>query len=190
MEWVGPFMLRKYLVYAVVGPSVVLIRSSGPVRRWCGGRFSYRVGTVDLAVWVSQFEVAVVLGAFVPLLLPVAALGFAANQWTLRCAAARHTVVFVPNDAPRPLFPLWYLFLSPVVLCTLAYVFFLEVHPAYSPVALATLVASALAPILLALLCGRREAQKVPSSPVPTWGSAPYEQLPSLERSGGRGSLN
>ena len=89
-------------------------------------------------------------------------------------------MVFVPNDAPRPLFPLWYLFLSPVVLCTQAYVFFREAHPAYSPVALATLVASALAPILLALLCGRREAQKVPSSPVSTRGSAPYEQLPSL----------
>ena len=65
---------RKFLLQAFVGPALVLVRSLRVVGRCCP-RLAFSLDpSKSLPVLVSQFEVAVCLGAFVPLLLPAATL--------------------------------------------------------------------------------------------------------------------
>jgi len=92
LSWIGPFMIRKYLIYSFVGPLIILIRGSVKDGFVCQSRFKkireflrYEFTPCrNISLVLSQFEVAVVVGAFVPLLLPAALLSFLTNWWACK----------------------------------------------------------------------------------------------------------
>ena len=121
-------MVRKFLFFAFVSPGLLLLRTSlcrKLVGRWLG---RVQVGN-DLPLLLSQFEVAAILGAFVPVLLPVALLSFTTNllarRWVLLSSGSGLELAGATSAVEFTRF-LAYLFLGPVLLSFAVCLFFWE----------------------------------------------------------------
>ena len=151
-EWVGPFMVRKYLIYALVGPALVLLRSSVLWRRYCHRLGRYQISATDAPVRLSQFEVAVILGAFAPAVLPVALLAFVSNLLASKLALRHFPEALRRGEGGiaqvRYSLLLQYLFVAPLLFSASGCLFLLENHVADSTSG----VQLAGAPLLFALL--------------------------------------
>jgi hypothetical protein len=112
--------MRKFLFFSFVSPGVLLLRS------WCSAE---RVRIDDnLPLFLSHFETAAVLGAFVPLLLPLVSLSFLTNFLAYRWAFRWLGSVASERAASGVCYSefLSYLSLSSVLLGVLVFLFFLE----------------------------------------------------------------
>jgi hypothetical protein len=122
-------MIRKFIVTMSLGPSLSFLAAC--VRTCCGTHTRPLDPVKVVPVLLSQFEVAVVLGAFVPALLPVALLSFLINLWSMKevaHTASTQSLLEKHQDLYYPMV-VRYMFACPVLLSLFACVFFWENSP-------------------------------------------------------------
>jgi len=127
--WVGPFMIRKFLYFAFLPPGLLLLRIFVCRNLACRRQQKAVQVSSNLPLLLSQFEVAAILGAFVPVLLPAALLGFITNllvrRWSLLSFGSDVELVDGTSSLVLSRF-LAYMFLSPILLSFAVFLFFWE----------------------------------------------------------------
>jgi len=176
VEWVGPFFVKKLFFYACLGPFFIFIRNTNTFRK-CFPRFAYSFDpSAAVPVHFAQFEAAVVLGPFVPVLLPFGLMALGANMWAhYRALLIRPEFQVQRWLVQESTYP--YLLLGPVTFSFFCCLFFWDNSSVFAglPVCLALLGVVLVIIFGVAFVLGRRQAS----------GASPV-QLSSLNNNNSR----